>query len=81
MQQSTDQLDITLQDEENQTPSFIPSPVFSKQSISETEFEKHILTTIQQQTNIVASESTITPYKQACDELTHEMFEIWDKLK
>ena len=64
MQQSTDQLDITLQDEENQTPSFIQSPTFSKQSISEVNFEQYTFTTSQESINTIASQSTFLSYEQ-----------------
>lgn len=64
MQQSTNQLNITFQDEENQTPSFIPSPVFSKQSISEANLEQHTFTTSQQSINTIASQRTFPSYEQ-----------------
>lgn len=55
----------TLQTEENQTPSFIPSPTFSKQSdISEIKFERHTIAKLQEQTNITASQSTFPSYEQ-----------------
>ena len=63
MQQSTNQLDIIFQDEENQTPSFIPSPVFSKQSISEANLEQHTFTTSQQSINTTASQRTFPSYE------------------
>lgn len=65
IQQSTDQLDTTFQDEENQTPSFMQSPTFSKQSdISEVKSEQYIITKLQEQTNIAASQSTLPSYEQ-----------------
>ena len=86
MQQSTDQLDTTFPDKENQTPSFIQSPTFSKQSdTSEVKFARYTFATSQQSMDTTPSESMITQYKQIQQELDckldHEMFEIWDKLK
>lgn len=54
----------TLQTEENQTPSVIHSPTFSKQSISEANFEQYTFTTSQQSINTTASQSTFPSYEQ-----------------
>ena len=73
------------QTEENQISSVIHSPTFSKQSISEANFEQYTFTTSQQSINTTYSESITTRCKQAQKELDckldHKMFNIWDDLE